>query len=94
METPNPTCLSTFSNAFYVDPTHIKPVHPVLLAYMLREAGFSEVQTVYTEASRAGTPLPLIDSDGIRNLDEVNHAIERVSNLLYGSQDYAVVAKR
>lgn len=94
LETPNPTCLSTFSNAFYVDPTHIKPVHPVLLAYMLREAGFSEVQTVYTEASRAGTPLPLIDSDGIRNLDEVNHAIERVSNLLYGSQDYAVVAKR
>ena len=94
LETPNPTCLSIFSNAFYVDPTHIKPVHPLLLAYILREAGFSEVQTVYTEATRAGEPLPLIDSDAIRNLDEVNHAIERVSSLLYGSQDYAVIAKK
>lgn len=94
LETPNPTCLAMFTSNFYIDPTHVKPVHPLLLAYILREAGFSEVQTIYTDASHAGKPLPLINSDEIRNLEEVNHAIEQVSNLLYGSLDYAVIAKK
>jgi len=83
-----------FTSNFYLDPTHTNPVHPILLTYMLREAGFSDVQTVYTDASRAGNPLPLIDSNGIRNLEEVNRAIERVSDLLYGSLDYAVIARK
>ena len=69
-------------------------MHPLLLSYVLREAGFSEVQTIYTEASHAGSALPLIDSDGIRNLEEVNRAIEQVSNLLYGSLDYAIIARK
>lgn len=94
LETPNPTCLAMFTSNFYLDPTHVKPVHPLLLAYVLREAGFSEVQTIYTEASHAGEALPLIDSDGIRNLEEVNRAIEQVSNLLYGSLDYAIMARK
>ncbi len=92
-ETPNPTCLSMFSAGFYIDPTHVKPVHPLLLTYVLREAGFREVQTIYTDTP-AGDPLPLIDSDQIKNLEEVNSAITRVSNLLYGSLDYAVIAKK
>ena len=94
LETPNPTCLAMFTSNFYLDPTHVKPVHPLLLSYVLREAGFSEVQTIYTEASHAGSALPLIDSDGIRNLEEVNRAIEQVSNLLYGSLDYAIIARK
>ena len=94
LETPNPTCLAMFTSNFYLDPTHVKPVHPLLLAYILREVGFSEVQTIYTEASHAGEALPLIDSDGIRNLEEVNRAIEQVSSLLYGSLDYAIVARK
>lgn len=94
LETPNPTCLAMFTSNFYLDPTHVKPVHPLLLAYILREVGFTEVQTIYTEASHAGETLPLIDSDGIRNLEEVNRAIEQVSNLLYGSLDYAIVARK
>ncbi len=94
LETPNPTCLAMFTSNFYLDPTHTKPIHPLLLAYVLREAGFREVQTIYTDASRAGKPLPLIEGEGIRNLEEVNHAIAQVSELLYGSLDYAVIAKK
>lgn len=94
IETPNPTCLSTFAASFYIDPTHNKPVHPGLLEYLLKEVGFTEVQIVFTEASRAGSALPQIDSDVIKNLDELNAAIAKVSALLYGSMDYAAVAKK
>lgn len=94
LETPNPTCLSMFTNSFYIDPTHSMPVHPLLLEYLLREIGFREIKTVFTDASKMDFTLPKIESDGIKNLAEVNAAIERVSDLLYGSLDYAVIAKR
>lgn len=93
METPNPTSLSIFTSSFYIDPTHSKPIHPLTLGYILREVGFSDVQTVYTDCSRP-EQLPLLQGDGIRNIEEVNRAIQRVSNMLYGSQDYAVIAKK
>ena len=93
LESPNPMCLSTFATSFYMDPTHEKPVHPLTLSYLLREIGFSDVQIVYTDCSRQ-EPLPPIKSDAISNLDQVNAGIARVSDLLYGSLDYAVVAKK
>ena len=93
METPNPMSLSTFTSSFYIDPTHTKPVHPLTLEYVLREAGFTDVQTIYTDCSRP-EQLPLIESDSIHNLNEVNDAIQKVSNMLYGSQDYAVIARK
>lgn len=93
METPNPASLSTFTSSFYVDPTHNKPIHPLTLEYILREVGFTDVQTLYTACSRP-EQLPLIEGEGIKNLEEINKAIGRVSNMLYGSQDYAVIAKK
>ena len=93
METPNPMSLSIFTSSFYIDPTHNKPVHPLTLEYVLREVGFTDVQTVYTDCSRP-EQLPMIEGDGIKNLEEVNRAIGRVSDMLYGSQDYAVIAKK
>ena len=92
LETPNPMCVSTFTNAFYMDPTHDKPVHPLLMEHLLKSMGFSEVQLLWPDQSLE--QLPLISSESIENLEEVNQAITRVSNLLFGSQDYAIVAKR
>ena len=93
METPNPMSLSIYTSSFYIDPTHNKPVHPLTLEYILREMGFDEVKTVFTDCSRP-EQLPQIKSNAIDNLEDVNKAIERVSNMLYGSQDYAVVARK
>lgn len=92
LETPNPMCLSTMTNAFYVDPTHNKPIHPLFMKYLLESIGFSEVEFLWPDHSLE--QLPNIKSDSIDNIDEVNNAINRVSSLLYGSQDYAVIAKK
>lgn len=80
--------------AFYIDPTHNKPIHPAFLNYILKEAGFSAVQIIYTDASRLWPPLPHVDSSRIQNVEEVNRAIDQVSELLFGSLDYAVIAKK
>ncbi len=94
LETPNPRCLSIFSGPFYVDPTHTKPIPPDLLKYIVEEVGFKDIEVHYTKESVAGAPLPMIDCEEIKNKDEVKEAINRVSNLLYGSQDYAVIARK
>ena len=44
METVNPQSLYVFARSFYLDPTHVRPVHPGYLEFLFREAGFAEVE--------------------------------------------------
>jgi len=92
METPNPTSLAIYTNAFYIDPSHIKPVHPLTMKYYLEKAGFRDIEIIYTEASRPPYEIPELRLSGGENTEEFNKAMKQVSALLYGSQDYAVVA--
>jgi O-antigen chain-terminating methyltransferase len=94
LETPNPRCLSIYANAFYVDPSHVKPVHPETLKYFMKQAGFTEVEILYTETSRVNYELPLLNAEHVENLAEFNNGIKQVSELLYGSQDYAIIARK
>lgn len=100
LETPNPTCLAIYTNAFYVDPSHNKPVHPKLLEYILQEAGFEDVQIVFTECSKVGYSLPFIDMEYAtdpkekQNLKDINDGIGVLSNIMFGSQDYAIIATK
>ena len=43
IETVNPQSLYVFAHAFYLDPTHLRPVHPAYLLFLFREAGFASV---------------------------------------------------
>lgn len=89
METPNPKSLSIYVNAFYLDPSHIKPVHPETMKYLLRNAGFKNVDIVYTETSRPDINIPPIQGE-----EEFNNAMNKVQQMLFGSQDYAVIARK
>ena len=93
-ETPNPTTLAIYVNFFYADPSHVKPVHPFTLKYFLGMAGFSSIEVIYTEESRDKRKIIPLQGEGITNLDEFNHSLETLSNLVYGCQDYAVIAKK
>lgn len=94
LETPNPACVSTFTNSFYMDPSHMKPIHPKTMEYLLKKAGFSAVQVIYTESSRVGYRLPLLNASNTANLAEFNDGINLLSDLIFGSQDYAVIATK
>lgn len=45
-ETPNPENLTVGSWSFYLDPSHIKPLPPELLAFLVRDGGFDPVEIV------------------------------------------------
>ena len=94
LETPNPTCITTFTSTFYCDPSHVKPVHPFTLEYLLKQAGFTCLKTVYTEYSNLKYRLPLLSSEHIQNLEQFNSGINRLSDMLFGSLDYAIIAEK
>lgn len=94
LETPNPACLMVFAACFYMDFSHIRPVHPEAMKFLVESAGFDEVELKFSapvEASMRIPPMPDSTPEAVR---EFNRGIERVNNLLYGFQDYAVIGKR
>ncbi len=92
METPNPTCLAIYTHAFYLDPSHQKPVHPLMMKYILEKAGFKSIEIIYTDTSKLPVSIPAIK--GIENADEFNEVMQLVSEALFGSQDYAIVGTK
>ncbi len=91
LETPNPKSVYTLTNTFYIDMGHTKPVHPETLKYLLNEFGFEIIKEDYPEYARV--------NDGIfkyqENMSlEFNKKIDFLNNLLYASQDYAIIAKK
>ena len=93
-ETPNPKTLSIFSNAFYMDPSHKNPVHPETFKFIMEQAGFKDVKLLFTESSRIDYRLPLIESEQIQNQKEFNDGINLLSEMFFGSQDYAIIARK
>lgn len=89
METPNPTSLAIYYNAFYLDPSHQKPVHPFFLEYLVKKVGFCDVKIVYLADSTTGTTIPELSGN-----NEFNQAMSEVQRVLFGAQDYALIAKR
>ena len=94
LETPNPSSLAIFTHAFYIDPSHNKPVHPLTVKYILERAGFRKIEIIYTPGSRLPMAMPELEGEGITNLDAFNEGIRQLNDVLYGSQDYAVIAMK
>lgn len=94
METPNPTALSIYTHAFYIDPSHQKPVHPLMLRYFLQRAGFVNIEILYTDMSKLDNSVVPLQGVKADNLEAFNEGIKEMSELLFGSQDYAIIATK
>jgi len=95
-ETPNPTMLSTFSNSFYLDLSHTKPVHPETMRFLMEYYGFEEVEIKYSQSSKIPYSLALLQADEgqIPNLKSFNEGINLLNDLLFGYQDYIIIGKK
>jgi O-antigen chain-terminating methyltransferase len=95
-ETPNPTCLAVFARSFYMDFSHIKPIHPEAVRFLFESSGFRDVQVKFSspvEPSMRIPPLPVATANG-NMVEEFNQGLERLNDLLYGFQDYAVIGRK
>jgi O-antigen chain-terminating methyltransferase len=95
IETINPESLAVLMRWFWLDPTHVRLVHPETLQYFIEQAGF----TIKTVQFRRQVPdeellptLTLRDIAG-EELTTYNEAITQVNARLFGPLDYFVVGQ-
>lgn len=80
-ETPNPECLAIFATHFYIDPTHVRPVPPALMAFYLEEAGLAQI-----EVSRF--------SPAIETMPSLEKLPPEFRQEFFNGLDYAISARR
>ncbi len=96
-ETPNPQSLIAGSINFYCDPTHLRPVYPDTLAFLVEQEGFHDVRVEFLSPAPAEVRLPVITPvDGpLRDtIDQVRESLDRLDRIVFGYQEYAVVGTR
>jgi SAM-dependent methyltransferase len=99
LETPNPLSMVVAARNFWLDPTHIRPVHPESLKLMYELAGFDPVERLDLRPFPGDDRLPEIDlaklPDDQRPLaDRVNRLRDRLDDLLFGFQDFGMVGRK
>jgi SAM-dependent methyltransferase len=99
LETPSPLSLVVSARNFWLDPTHQRPVHPGYLRELARVQGFDDVETIEQRPFPAGERLPevpllALPAELHSLADRVNRLRDRLDDLLFGCQDYGLVARK
>ena len=82
METVNPQSLYVFARSFYLDPTHVRPVHPGYLEFLFREAGFAEVEIDWRNPPRDARRCSTRSRVTIPPTRQINANIDSLNALL------------
>ena len=96
LETINPACWFAFFESYIRDITHVRPIHPDTLSYLLVATGFQQVDIRYR------APYP--EHDKLQRLapratlgdavDTLNANVDRINRLLFTWLDYAAIGRR
>jgi 2-polyprenyl-3-methyl-5-hydroxy-6-metoxy-1,4-benzoquinol methylase len=93
LETINPECVFALVRNFYLDPTHIRPVHPEMLRFAFETKGFRNVEVRFSgpvKGKYVESPTWSTDSQN----DEMTKTIMALNHFAFGFQDYAIVGWR
>jgi SAM-dependent methyltransferase len=98
-ETPNPATFATHVHSFWRDPTHVRPVPEPVLSFAARTAGLVVEDVLFTsrvvyEERLASVRTDSRDDDLRSIAEQINVIVERLNDLLYGYQDYALIVRK
>jgi SAM-dependent methyltransferase len=100
LETINPTCWTAFFESYIRDITHVRPIHPETLQYLLTASGFQQVQIRYTSPLPEGERLQVLAVPGdvspalAEAFETLNENADRLNRRLFSYMDYAAIAVR
>ena len=97
LETINPACWYAFFSSYIRDITHVRPLHPDTLQYLVGASAFQKVTVRYSAPFPDDSklqPLPA-RAEGGRELDTVfNENVRKLNSLLFTYLDYATIGER
>jgi len=105
LETINPACWVAFFESFIRDLTHVKPIHPDTLQYLLQASGFSNVEIVYRAPIAPEGRLQKVTArpahfgdtapDGLTELvSSFNRNVDRLNDRMFSFQDFVAIGHR
>jgi len=87
LETPNPTSLFALCS-FYKDFTHVHPVHPDTLQFLLKQLGLNDITKL-----ELSPPLNEMLEEPTDDFVMINN-IKKLNKIIYGHLDYAIFATK
>jgi 2-polyprenyl-3-methyl-5-hydroxy-6-metoxy-1,4-benzoquinol methylase len=102
LETINVASWSAFFQSYIRDITHVQPLHPDTLRYLVTASGFQHTDVVYCSPCASHHRLERMpNADGsttghdlARIVHTFNENADKLNRLLFADQDYAVIGKR
>jgi len=95
LETINPACWFAFFESYIRDITHVRPLHPDTLRFLLVASGFQRVEIQYRVPYPEHQKLQRIPSAALGDAAEtLNANIDKLNSLLFTFLDYAAIARR
>jgi SAM-dependent methyltransferase len=107
LETINPTCWPGFFSSYIRDLTHVRPVHPDTLQYLLRAGAFERVTICYSAPVPDHLKMKTVDlpaevlasaDPSARALAETAHVLNTnaiiLNSLMFTHLDYAAIGYR
>jgi SAM-dependent methyltransferase len=100
LETINPACWLAFFESFIRDVTHVWPLHPDTLTFLLRAGGFDRLEVEFSSPVDPSSRLvPLPRPAGAAGplgelVDAINENLDKLNARLFTFQDYAVTGRR
>jgi SAM-dependent methyltransferase len=96
LETVNPRSVTAFLEVYNRDLTHERPLHPETLTFLAAAAGFSDVRVEMRTPVDVASRLQAIPTEELppRAVAVLNENLEKLNELLYGPQEYALFATR
>lgn len=105
LETINVACWAAFFDSYLRDFTHVRPLHPDTLRYLVQVNGFPDAEIQYRAPIDAHDQLPSVrlpapspgrepDPSMVDLVAALNAHAERLNAQLFSHRDYAVIARR
>ena len=97
LETLNPACWVAFFESYIRDITHVWPLHPETLRYLVLASGFTSARIEYRSPVPPQDKLQTVAAPGAGALSDVveifNGNVEKLNSRMFTFLDYAIVGK-
>ena len=94
LETLNPACWVAFFESFIRDITHVWPLHPETLKYLVTASGFSSARIEYRSPVPAQDKLQHVAAAGVLPddaVEQLNANVDKLNARIFTFLDYAIV---
>jgi O-antigen chain-terminating methyltransferase len=92
----NPRSVTGFLEVYLRDLTHRTPLHPDTLAFLAAAQGFTDTRVEMRSPVDPARRLQPVAPEGLppRAVEVLNENAARLNALLYGPQEYVLIARR